>query len=77
MPVSLLHFDSFLLSPVNRVKRVRLGLDLLDLLLDVLLDVLNDLGDAVLLAGLVPQDTGALDDADDGKEEVNSGETAS
>ena len=45
------------------------------MLLDVLLDVLDDLCDAVLLAGLVPEDTGALDNANDGKEEVNGGET--
>ena len=46
-------------------------LDLVDLLLDVVLDILDDLGDAVFLAGLVREDTAALDDTDDGEEEVD------
>lgn len=54
-----------------------LGLDdLLDLLLNVFLDLLSSGGEGLVLLGLLPhEDAGDLNDTDDAKEEVDSGET--
>lgn len=54
---------------------MHLRLGLLDGLLGVGLDVLNDTLQALLLCGLVAEDSGDLDEADHSEEEVDSGET--
>lgn len=51
-----------------------LGLDLLDGLLDILLDIRDNTGSGLLLLGLVGEDSGDLDQADDSEEEVDGGE---
>lgn len=64
-------YDHYLVCPSSETY---LRLDLLDGLLGIGLDVLNNAVEALLLLGLVLENSAHLDDTDHSEEEVDSSE---